>query len=94
MVKHSAREEEPLYTAEERVQHAFEKVTSGKQFSDEQQKWLDRIHEHMIANLSIDKEDFEVVPIFTRFGGWTPANRTFNNSLDNIIRDLNEAIAA
>lgn len=94
MVKHAAREEEPLYTAEERVQHAFDKVTDGKQFTDEQQKWLDRIRDHMIANLSIDKEDFEVVPIFTRFGGWVPANRTFNNNLDNIIRDLNEAIAA
>ena len=48
----------------------------------------------MITNLSIDKEDFEVVPIFARFGGWAPANRTFNNNLDNIIQDLNEAIAA
>ena len=94
MVKHAAREEEPLYTAEERVRQAFAKVTSGKQFSEEQQRWLERIREHMIANLSIDKEDFEVVPIFTRFGGWTPANRTFNNNLDDMIRDLNEAIAA
>jgi type I restriction enzyme R subunit len=94
MVKHAAREQEPLYTAEERVQHAFEQVTKGKAFNDDQQKWLERIREHMIANLSIDKEDFEVVPIFTRFGGWSPANRTFNNTLDNIIRDLNEAIAA
>src|SRR6185436_12708744 len=65
MVKHAAREEEPLFTAEERVRHAFAKVTNGKQFSEEQGKWLDRIREHMIANLSIDKEDFEVVPIFT-----------------------------
>ncbi len=29
-----------------------------------------RIREHLIANLSIDKEDFELVPVFTRFGGW------------------------
>ncbi len=94
MVKHAAREQEPLYNAEERVQHAFDKVTNGKEFTDEQQKWLDRIREHMIANLSIDKEDFEVMPIFARFGGWAPANRTFNDNLDNIIRDLNEAIAA
>jgi type I restriction enzyme R subunit len=94
MVKHAAREQEPLYNAEERVQQAFDKVTHDKQFTDEQQKWLDRIREHMIANLSIDKDDFEVVPIFARFGGWAPANRTFNDNLDNIIRDLNEAIAA
>jgi type I restriction enzyme R subunit len=94
MVKHAARDQEPLFTAAERVHRAFETVTTGKQFSEEQQKWLDRIREHMIANLSIDKDDFEVVPIFSRFGGWTPANRTFNNNLGTIIRDLNEAIAA
>ncbi|CAN5488309.1 type I restriction-modification system endonuclease [soil metagenome] len=94
MVKHAAREQEPLYTASERVQLAFIKVTAGKRFTDEQQKWLERIGEHLIANLSIDKEDFEVVPVFTRFGGWGRANRVFNNKLDDIIRDLNEAIAA
>jgi type I restriction enzyme, R subunit len=94
MVKHAARDQEPLYTASERVQLAFEKVTTGKRFTDEQRKWLGRISEHLIANLSIDREDFEVVPVFTRFGGWGRANRSFNNQLDNILRDLNEAMAA
>jgi Type I site-specific restriction-modification system, R (restriction) subunit and related helicases len=94
MVKHAAREQEPLYTASERVQRAFDTVTSGKQFSDEQQRWLDRIRDHLIENLSIDQDDFENLPIFTRFGGWGRANKTFNNQLENIIKDLNEAIAA
>jgi type I restriction enzyme R subunit len=94
MVKHAARDQEPLFTASERVHRAFETVTAGKQFSDEQQKWLDRIRDHLIENLSIDRDDFENVPVFTRFGGWGRANKTFNNQLDNIINDLNEAIAA
>jgi type I restriction enzyme R subunit len=94
MVKHAAREQEPLYTASERVHRAFDTVTSGKQFSDEQQRWLDRIRDHLIENLSIEQDDFENLPIFTRFGGWGRANKTFNNQLDNIIQDLNEAIAA
>jgi type I restriction enzyme, R subunit len=94
MVKHAAREQEPLYTASERVHRAFETVTSGKQFSDDQQRWLDRIRDHLIENLSIDQDDFENLPIFTRFGGWGRANKTFNNQLENIIKDLNEAIAA
>ncbi|MGI8733970.1 MAG: DEAD/DEAH box helicase family protein [Pyrinomonadaceae bacterium] len=94
MVKHAAREQEPLYTASERVQRAFDNVTAGKQFTDEQRKWLERIREHLIVNLSIDKGDFEVIQVFTRFGGWGRANRTFNNQLDNILHDLNEAIAA
>jgi type I restriction enzyme R subunit len=94
MVKHAARDQEPLYTAPERVKRAFETVTAGKHFSDEQQKWLDRIRDHLVENLSIDRDDFENVPVFTRFGGWGRANKTFNNQLDNIINDLNEAIAA
>ena len=94
MVKHAAREDEPLYTASERVERAFAKVTEGKQFTDEQQKWLDRIREHLIVNLSIDKGDFEVIQVFTRFGGWGRANRLFDNQLDNILHELNEAIAA
>ncbi|HAF25299.1 MAG TPA: restriction endonuclease subunit R, partial [Blastocatellia bacterium] len=94
MVKHAACDQEPLYTASERVQRAFETVTAGKQFSDEQQKWLDRIRDHLVENLSIDRDDFENVPVFTRFGGWGRANKTFNNQLDSIINDLNEAVAA
>lgn len=94
MVKHAAHEQEPLFTAEERVNNAFTKLASGKSFTPEQQQWLDRIREHLIANLTIDKEDFEVVPIFTHYGGWVRANRVFNNQLNDFIRDLNEAIAA
>ena len=94
MVKHAADEQEPLYTAEERVKNAFDKLTAGKTFTSEQLQWLERIREHLIANLSIDQDDFEVVPIFTHFGGWGRANRAFNNKLDQIIQVLNEAIAA
>jgi type I restriction enzyme R subunit len=94
MIKHAVREEEPLYTAEERVHRAFDKVTAGKQFTEEQKKWLDRIREHLISNLSIDMEDFEVVPIFTHYGGWNRANHIFGHRLMDILKELNEAIAA
>ena len=43
MVKHAANAEQPLYTAEERVQRAFAKVTAGREFNVDQQQWLDRI---------------------------------------------------
>ena len=94
MVKHAAHDKAPLYTAEERVRNAFDRLTSGKSFKADQSQWLVRIREHLIANLSIDKDDFEVVPIFTHFGGWGRANRVFDNQLEDFIHDLNEAIAA
>ncbi len=49
MVKHAAKEEEPLLTAAERVERAFAKITAGQQFTEEQQKWLDRIRAHLVV---------------------------------------------
>ena len=93
MVKHAVRDQEPLYNAEERVNRAFEKVTAERKYTEEQKKWLDRIQEHLKANLSIDMGDFEVVPIFTENGGWGHANHTFGHQLIQMLKDLNEAIA-
>ena len=94
MVKHAAREQEPLYTGEERVSRAIEQVTEGKKFTEEQKKWLDRIREHLNTNLSIDMEDFEVAPIFKDNGGWGHANHIFGHQLIEMLKDFNEAIAA
>jgi type I restriction enzyme R subunit len=62
MIKHAAREEESLLTADERVSSAFDKVTMGKSFTSDQQLWLERIRLHLVSNLSIDKEDFDIIP--------------------------------
>jgi len=94
MVKHAAREDEGLYTADERVRRAFEKVTEGKAFTDDQRQWLDRIRYHMIENLSIEREDFDVLPVFSRAGGWGRADKVFDGRLDELVRRFNEAVAA
>lgn len=95
MVKHAAQEEAPLLTATERVERAFTRITNGMTFSAEQEKWLDRIREHLRENLSIDREDFELVPILSDAGGWPVARRIFGEQqLEALITNLNEAIAA
>jgi type I restriction enzyme R subunit len=95
MVKHAAKETEPLLTAAERVERAFTKVTAGKTFTSDQQKWLDRIREHLRANLSIDRDDFEVIPIFSDAGGLGVVRKVFGDKqLDELLHALNEAIAA
>lgn len=95
MVKHAAHEEAPLLTATERVELAVEKITAGMSFTTDQQKWLDRIREHLRENLSIDKEDFELVPVLSDAGGWPVARRIFGEQqLEALIANLNEAIAA
>lgn len=94
MVKHAAREEEPLLTAEERVGRAFDRLTVTEKFTTEQEKWLGRIREHLIANLSIDEDDFETVPVLQNAGGWGNANRAFKGKLPTLLKAFNEAIAA
>ena len=94
MVKHAAREEEPLLTAEERVARAFDRVTTGQTFSPEQQQWLDRIRLHLIQNLSITQGDFDAIPVFADRGGWRRADSVFAGALAAFIRKFNEEIAA
>jgi type I restriction enzyme, R subunit len=95
MVKHAAKEEEPLLTASERVERAFKAVTAGHAFTPDQQKWLDRIREVMFQNLSIDQEDFEYQDALSGAGGWGAAKRLFGDQvLLDLIHRLNEAIAA
>jgi type I restriction enzyme R subunit len=94
MVKHAADEARRLYTAEERVKMAFARITAGRTFTPEQQQWLDRIRAHLVANLSIDQQDFDLVPVFEQAGGWGRANRVFEGALPDLVRRINEAVAA
>jgi type I restriction enzyme, R subunit len=94
MVKHAANEQEPLLTAEERVKLAVAKVTKGKTFAPEQRQWLRLIESHLIENLTIDAEDFDALPVFTRKGGLSQATQVFAGQLQPLIVQLNEAIAA
>ena len=66
-------------------ERACEKVHAGRTFTSEQVHWLDRIKAHLIENLSIDEEDFEVLPIFARFGGWKKANAVFSGNLPDFL---------
>ncbi len=94
MIKHAARELEPLYTAEERVDRASQAVSAGKFFTTDQQQWLGRIREHLVANLSIEKQDFDDIPVFARVGGWRQADLAFDGRLLDLVHELNEAMAA
>lgn len=94
MVKHAAKEKEPLLTAEERVERALGTLTEGKKFSPEAHAWLGRIRAHMIANLSISKDHFEWSPVLERAGGWPIADKAFVGELGRLVESLNEAVAS
>lgn len=94
MVKHAIKHDEPIFTASERVDRAFEKLMSSQKFTPDQQNWIDRIKEHMKTNLTIEVEDFDRQPIFNDKGGKRKAEQLFGNDLFAILNKINEAVAA
>ena len=94
MVKHAAREELPILTAEERVEAAMASIRSRHEFSSDQLQWLGFIQNHLVNNLSIDLEDLENQPVFTDRGGVTQARKVFGAQLPKLINELNLALAA
>ena len=94
MVKHAARQEEPILTAAERVDRAMLKTTAGKTFTEEQAKWLELIRSHMVQNLTIDLSDLDDAPIFAAKGGLGRARKVFTPDLEALIEEFNYAMAA
>ncbi len=95
MVKHAAKQEEPIYTAKERVEIAFEKVVAGKNYTYEQLQWLSLIKEHLVQNLTIDENDFKEAPVFEQKGGLKKAQKIFGkDELKKLIEEINRNIAA
>ncbi len=93
MVKHAANDTEPLLTASERVDAALARLSVDRTFSSEQSLWLSRIRSHLVANLSIDRSDFDDLPVFSREGGWAKANRVFDGHLSEYLHALNIEVA-
>ena len=94
MVKRAAFDGSPLLTAEERVSAAVDRVAAGRTFSDDQAKWLDYIRQHLILNLTIDRDDFDNVPILANRGGWGRANKIFEGRLTELLVDVHKELLA
>lgn len=93
LVKHAAKEESPIYSAEERVDHAMSQLQAQNSFSGEQLQWLQLIREHLVKNLTIELDDFDA-PIFFQRGGMGKAKRVFDAGLEKLILQINEHLAA
>lgn len=94
MVKHAAKETEPLLSPDERVNQAIQKVTAGKELNDEQQKWMEYIKEHLKLNMTLGEDDFSIVPALSDRGGLNKFKKVFADDYNKIINEINLAIAA
>lgn len=94
MVKRAASESSPLLNSEERVNHAVDRVTAGLTLTSDQVQWVEYIRLHLVQTLSVEREDFDDMPVLSSRGGWGRANGVFGGQLPDLLRRLNEELVA
>ena len=98
LVRHALGIDEKLTAFDETVNRNFQKWAFKKQegalkFNEEQMMWLRMIKDYVAASVHMDKGDFELSPFVDR-GGLAKAWALFGDSIDELIIELNEALAA
>ena len=66
---------------------------SGEKFNEEQMEWLRMIREHIINSFHLERDDLELAP-FDSKGGLGQMYNLFGDQMDDVIDELNEALAA
>lgn len=94
IVKRASAAQSPLLTAEERVNRAVDKFLTAHKLTPEQMQWLSLVREHLVKNLSMDEEDFDLTPLLQMRGGKAKARKVFGHALADLVRELNAALAA
>ena len=56
-------------------------------------QWLSLVREHLIKNLSLDEEDFDLTPLLHGRGGAAKARMLFRDQFQDVIRQLNTLVA-
>jgi type I restriction enzyme R subunit len=94
IIKNADSEKNPLLTAEERINSVMDDLNKTHTFTEVQKEWLAYIREHLIVNLAIEPEIFDIMPILERHGGLSKAQGIFGNDFDKLIEEINIKIAA
>ena len=66
---------------------------SGEKFNEEQMDWLRMIRDHIVTSFHLERDDLEMAP-FDGKGGMGQMYKLFGDRMDDVIGELNEALAA
>ena len=66
---------------------------SGEKFNEEQMDWLRMIRNHIMTSFHLDRDDLDMAP-FDGKGGMGQMYKLFGDRMDNVIDELNEALAS
>ena len=95
LVRFALEQENELVPFPEKVDANFKAwlAQQEKEFTGEKLHWLEMIRDHIAGNLSIETDDFEYAP-FSQEGGLGKVYELFGDGLNDILNELNEALAA
>jgi type I restriction enzyme R subunit len=98
LVRFALHQDGQLVPHTDRVQVRFQswlaqQHSAGREFTDEQRRWLEMIRDHIATSLEIGIDDFDLTP-FAGEGGLAKASQVFGKELGTIVSELNEALAA
>lgn len=71
----------------------FKKQAGATKFNEEQMQWLRMIKDHIATSIHIDADDLDYTP-FDAEGGKGKMFQLFGDKMNEIINELNEALAA
>ncbi len=71
----------------------FQKQAGALKFTEEQMQWLRMIKDYIAGSFHIERDDFELSP-FNAHGGLGKMWQLFGDETDEIINELNDALAA
>ncbi|MCY4237565.1 MAG: DEAD/DEAH box helicase family protein [Rhodospirillaceae bacterium] len=66
---------------------------AGEKFSKEQMDWLHMIRDHLATSVAIERGDLELAP-FDTHGGLGRMHALFGDRMDDVMAEVNEALAA
>ena len=66
---------------------------AGEKFSEEQMSWLRMIRDHLETSFTIERDDLEMAP-FDAHGGLGRMYVLFGDTMDDVMSEMNEALAA
>ncbi|MCC7542656.1 MAG: DEAD/DEAH box helicase family protein [Deltaproteobacteria bacterium] len=98
LVRFALHQDDELVPHVERVRERFDgwlaqQANKGRQFTEEQRRWLEMMRDHIGTTVEIELDDFDLTP-FASEGGLARASRLFGGELPAIVGELNEALAA
>jgi type I restriction enzyme R subunit len=98
VIRYTLEQDDELVPHAEVVKQRFEwwlseQQQNGRKFTDEQERWLRMVADYVAESMSFDPEDYDLPP-FSVEGGAVAAYQLFGRELNDIVAELNEALAA